>query len=72
VGVVIGIPAGVVVGGLVWRQVAEGLGISPALSIPTVAVLLVIPAAIIAVNLIAFFPARSAARTHPAVALRAE
>ncbi len=72
VGVVIGIPAGVILGGVVWRQVAEGLGISPALSIPTVAFILVVPAAIIAVNLIAYFPARSAARTRPAVALRAE
>ena len=72
VGLAIGIPAGVVVGGFVWRQVAEGLGISPTLSIPTVAVLLVIPCAIAAVNLIAFFPARAAARTRPAVALRTE
>jgi ABC-type antimicrobial peptide transport system permease subunit len=72
VGLAVGVPAGVIVGGFVWRQVAEGLGISPALSIPTVAVLLVIPCAIAAVNLIGFFPARAAARTRPAVALRTE
>jgi len=51
VGLVIGIPAGVVIGGFVWRQVADGLGISPTLSIPTLAVLLVIPCAIAAVRI---------------------
>jgi ABC-type antimicrobial peptide transport system permease subunit len=72
VGLIIGVPAGIVVGGFVWSQVANGLGIATTPRIPVVALLLTIPAALVAVNLIAFFPARAAARTRPAVALRAE
>jgi ABC-type antimicrobial peptide transport system permease subunit len=72
VGLVGGIPAGMIIGGLVWRQVATGLGISTTPTIPGVALLLIVPSALAAVNLIAFFPARAAARTRPAVALQTE
>ncbi len=72
VGLVIGIPFGFLVGSLVWRQVADGLGVVAVVPVPALAVLLLIPAAIIAVNLIAYFPARAAARTRAAVALRTE
>ncbi len=72
VGLVVGIPAGVIVGHLVWRAVADGLGVSTTAAIPTLALLLTIPAAVALVNLIALFPARAAAHTRPAVALRTE
>jgi ABC-type antimicrobial peptide transport system permease subunit len=72
VGLVVGIPAGMIIGGLVWRQVAKGLGISTTPAIPAVDLLLIVPCALAAVNLIAFFPARAAARTRPAVALQTE
>jgi ABC-type antimicrobial peptide transport system permease subunit len=72
VGLVVGIPAGMIIGSLVWRQVANGLGISTTPAIPALALLLVVPCALAAVNLIAFFPARAAARTRPAVALLTE
>jgi hypothetical protein len=72
VGLVVGIPAGLVVGSLVWRVVAEGLGVATTASIPTLAVLLTIPGVIILVNLAAYLPGRNAARTRPAVALRTE
>jgi ABC-type lipoprotein release transport system permease subunit len=72
VGLVIGIPTGLIVGRLVWRLVADGLGVSRTATIPALALLLTIAGALALVNLIAFFPARAAAQTRPAVALRAE
>jgi FtsX-like permease family len=72
VGLIVGIPAGVVVGSLVWRLVADGLGVSTTAVIPALALVLTVPCALAAVNLLAFLPARAAARTRPAVALRSE
>ena len=72
VGLVVGIPGGLIVGRLVWRLIADGLGVSTTVTIPTLAVLLTIPAVLLLVNLIAYFPARTAAQTRPAVALRVE
>ncbi len=71
-GLIVGIPTGVIAGELLWRLVADGLGVATAAAIPAVAVLLTIPCAIALVNLVAFFPARAAARTRPAIALRSE
>jgi hypothetical protein len=71
-GLIAGIPAGLIIGNLVWRHVADNLGVSTTSQIPTVALLLTIVCALAVVNLIAYFPARAAARTKPAVALRSE
>ena len=72
VGLVIGIPSGLIVGRLVWRLVADGLGVSATAALPALALLVAIPAVLALVNFTAFFPARAAARTRPAVALRSE
>lgn len=72
VGLVVGIPAGLIVGNFAWRLVAEGLGVAPVVTIPWLAVLLTIPGALVLVNVTALLPARAAARTLPAVALRSE
>jgi ABC-type antimicrobial peptide transport system permease subunit len=56
----------------VWRLVADGLGVSTTVTFPILAVLLAIPTVLVFVNVIAYLPARSAARTRPADALRAE
>jgi hypothetical protein len=72
VGLIAGIPLGLIVGRFVWRLIADGLGVSTTATIPTLALLLAIPAVIALVNLTAFFPARAAARTRTAVALRSE
>jgi len=71
VGLLVGIPLGVLVGTVAWRLVANGLGVAPIAVLP-VAVALLIPAVILPVNLVAYFPARAAARTRPAVALQTE
>ena len=72
VGLVVGIPAGLIVGTFAWRLVADGLGVAPVVAIPWLAVLLTIPGALVLVNVTALLPARAAARTLPAVALRSE
>jgi ABC-type lipoprotein release transport system permease subunit len=72
IGLVLGIPAGLFVGAAVWRPVADGLGVTSSPPFPALAVMLVVPAAFAATNLLAFLPARAAARIRPAVALRAE
>jgi hypothetical protein len=72
VGLVIGIPIGVLIGSLVWRAVAGGLGVATSAAIPTSALIITILGGLVLVNLIAAFPARAAAHTRPAVALRTE
>jgi ABC-type lipoprotein release transport system permease subunit len=71
-GLVVGIPLGLLVGTFVWRRVANQLGISGDPTWPVLGVLVLIPAAIVAVNLVAAVPAARAARTRPAVVLRSE
>jgi hypothetical protein len=72
VGLVVGIPVGVWLGRLAWRTVADGLGVSAVVTVPTLALLLTIPAALLFVNVVGLVPARAAARTRPALALRTE
>jgi putative ABC transport system permease protein len=72
VGLLIGIPIGLIVGNQVWHLVAAGIGVPTAAAIPVVPVALTIPLVLVLVNLTAFLPARTAARTRPAVALRSE
>jgi hypothetical protein len=50
----------------------SGLGVSSAASIPVVALLFVIPCALALVNVVAYLPARAAARTRPAVVLQSD
>jgi ABC-type lipoprotein release transport system permease subunit len=70
VGLVLGIPTGIVLGRWVWNLVADGLGVLPAVANPVLAMLVLVPVALLVVNLVAFLPARTASRTRPAVALR--
>ncbi|MDQ1632210.1 MAG: putative transport system permease protein, partial [Frankiaceae bacterium] len=72
VGLVIGIPIGIVVGELLWRRVASDLGVSTNAPFPTATVLLIVPAVIALVNLVALLPARAAAQAQPAAALRTD
>jgi ABC-type antimicrobial peptide transport system permease subunit len=72
VGLVIGIPVGLIIGRFGWGLVADGLGITTAVETPAFALLLSVPGVVVLVNLIAYFPACAAARTRPAAAFRSE
>jgi len=72
IALLVGIPFGLVAGRFVWRAVADELGISADPTWPVLAITLLVPAAVLAVNVVAAVPARRAARTRPAVVLRSE
>src|SRR5262249_50234767 len=74
IGLVFGIPLGVVIGRYTWRAVADGLGVSLAASItiPWIALAAAIPAMLIVVNMVALLPARRAGRLHITGALHAQ
>jgi hypothetical protein len=67
----VGLPLGVVAGRSAWSLFATQVAIEP---VPVISplVLLAIPAIIVVANAVAAIPARAAARTQPATALRTE
>lgn len=72
VGVVIGVPAGIVVGRLLWKQFANSYPVFYVPPLALVAVLLAAPVAVAVSNLLALGPARNATRVRPAEVLRSE
>jgi ABC-type antimicrobial peptide transport system permease subunit len=71
IGLVLGIPLGIAAGRWTWTLFADQVGISPSVVVP-LALLALVPATLLLANLIAAIPGRAAARTQPAVVLRAE
>ncbi|HET6875194.1 MAG TPA: FtsX-like permease family protein [Acidimicrobiales bacterium] len=71
IGLALGVPAGVALGRWLWSLFAHQIGVPPSPVVPILA-LGVIPGVLLVANLIAALPARSAARTRPAVVLRSE
>ena len=72
VALMIGVPLGIIVGRWIWKGFASHLGVTEAVDIPTLALVVVAVGAAILANLIAALPARTAARTKPALVLRTE
>src|SRR5262249_37637163 len=72
VGLVIGLPAGIVVGRLAWALVARDLGVATSVVLPAVALALLVPITLLLVNAVAYVPARAASRTRTSVALATE
>jgi hypothetical protein len=72
IGLLIGLPIGIGLGRWAWNLFAEDLGVVPEPVTPLWPVLLVVPATILLANLVAALPGRMAARTQPALVLRAE
>jgi PPIC-type PPIASE domain/FtsX-like permease family len=71
-GLVVGLPLGVSLGRWAWTLFAEQIGVVPEPVTPLPLILLVVPAAVLLANVVALLPARYAARTSPALVLRAE
>jgi ABC-type antimicrobial peptide transport system permease subunit len=72
VGLVVGVPAGIAVGRVVWGAVADGLGVPSEVGVPLVALVLVAVGALLVANVIGGIAATSAIRDRPAAALAAE
>jgi ABC-type lipoprotein release transport system permease subunit len=67
-----GIPIGVLLARWGWARFAENIGVPSVPQTPVLALVLFVPVAVVLANMIAALPARAAARTQPAVVLRAE
>jgi len=72
IAVAIGGPLGVAGGRLAWQSFAGSLGAMPVSEIPVAGLILGLLALVLAGNLLSTGPAAIAARTRPAIALRAE
>jgi FtsX-like permease family len=72
VGLVAGIPLGIVLGRFLWQLFAHQLSAVVDPTIPGVPILIVAVGALALANLVAFLPGRSAARTPTALVLRVE
>jgi ABC-type antimicrobial peptide transport system permease subunit len=72
IGVIVGIPLGIILGRWLWVLVAHEIYAVAQPTVPVLQVILVAMGALVAANLVAALPGRTAARTPTAVLLRAE
>ncbi len=72
IALVVGIPLGVAAGRVAWHLVVYPFASSLEPTVPVLALVVLAGAWLVIANLAAALPARSAARTHPAEAFRAE
>ncbi|MEO9181736.1 MAG: FtsX-like permease family protein [Acidimicrobiales bacterium] len=71
-GALIGIPLGIVIGRTLWDLFANTIHAVPRVVVPTSTLIIVAVVALALANAVAALPARIAARTPPAILLRAE
>jgi hypothetical protein len=72
VGVIVGVPAGIILGRWLWILFAREIYVVPEPTVPVLQVVLIALGALLAANLVAALPGRLAARTTTATILRAE
>jgi ABC-type antimicrobial peptide transport system permease subunit len=72
IGLLVGVPAGIAFGRLLWLAFAHELSAVPDPVVPAGSIALAALAALVLANLVAALPGRSAARTPAAIVLRAE
>lgn len=72
VGLVVGVPLGIAAGRTGWDWVADSVPLQAVSPFAAVAVLLLIPAALVVANAVALWPGRRVARLRPAQVLRSE
>jgi hypothetical protein len=72
VGIVVGVPLGVIAGRWLWTLFAEQIYAVPYPTVPVLSLVLVAVGTLVLANVIAAFPARTAARTPTAFLLRSE
>jgi hypothetical protein len=72
VGVIVGVPLGIIAGRALWNLFAHELHVVPQASIPAGTIALVAVGALLLANIVAAFPGRRAARTPTALVLQSE
>jgi hypothetical protein len=72
IGVIAGIPVGLIAGNLGWRAISDRVPIVFHSPVALGAIALVVPVAILGANLLSILPGRRAARLQPAIILRSE
>jgi hypothetical protein len=72
VGLLLGLPLGLIAGRAIWTGVAERVGIEPVPVVPLGVLAAVVVVTVVVLNAVAAVPARRAARLRPAEILRAE
>ena len=70
IGLVLGVPLGIIMGRWAWTLVPNQLGLPPSTDI-SILLALVVPAALIAANAVAFIPGLMASRARLSSVLRA-
>ncbi|MFN2607110.1 MAG: ABC transporter permease [Acidimicrobiales bacterium] len=68
----VGVPLGLAAGRWGWLLFARQLGAAAETAFPIVGLLVTVPVALVVANVVSALPARAAARTRPALVLRAE
>ena len=71
-GVVIGVPLGIITGRALWDLFAHAIHVVDEPTVPALAITLVAIGALVLANVVAALPGLQAARTRTAVLLRAE
>ncbi|MEP7201276.1 MAG: FtsX-like permease family protein [Ilumatobacteraceae bacterium] len=71
-GLIVGVPIGLIAGRASWQAITDRVPLTFRSPLTAIAILLVVPVALIAANLLAIIPARRAAKTKPALVLRSE
>ncbi len=71
-GLVVGVPLGIVAGRVVWRWVADDFPVVYVPPIEVIAIIVIVPVALLVAQLLAAGPAHAATRIRPAETLRAE
>jgi len=71
-GLAIGVPAGIIIGRILWGRLATSLGVEVLIDVPWQPIVVACAAALFTAAAFSLVPARSAARRPIAEALRAE
>ena len=71
-GLLVGVPLGLIAGRAGWQAITDRVPLTFRSPLTTIAVVVIVPIALIAANLLAVIPARQASKTKPALVLRSE
>lgn len=71
-GIVVGAPAGLAIGRLLWRLLVDDLGVVADPQVPWLLIAMSVPAALVVALAVAWWPGRMAVRARPAESLRAQ